>query len=60
MDQINQRKIKIIDNVYITKLLLKSDDDGEINGESPPLSSGTLTPEEQVVKEQETVKGAFE
>ncbi len=61
MDQINQRKIKIIDNVYITKLLLKSeDDDGDINGEAPPLSSsGTLTPEEQVGKEQEAVKGAF-
>ena len=61
MDQINQRKIKIIDNVYITKLLLKSeDDDGDINGEAPPLSSsGTLTPEEQVGKEQEEVKGAF-
>src|SRR5919206_1719935 len=25
MDQVNQRKIKIIDNIYITKLLLKSD-----------------------------------
>ena len=61
MDQINQRKIRIIDNVYITKLLLKSeDDDGDINGEAPPLSSsGTLTPEEQVGKEQEEVKGAF-
>ena len=61
MDQINQRKIKIIDNVYITKLLLKSeDDDGDINGKAPPLSSlGTLTPEEQVGKEQEAVKGAF-
>jgi succinate dehydrogenase/fumarate reductase flavoprotein subunit len=61
MDQINQRKIKIIDNVYITKLLLKSeDDDGDINGKTPPLSSsGTLTPEEQVGKEQEAVKGAF-
>ncbi|TLX88028.1 MAG: FAD-dependent oxidoreductase [Thaumarchaeota archaeon] len=61
MDQINQRKIKIIDNVYITKLLLKSqDDDGDINGKARPLSSsGTLTPEEQVAKEQEAVRGAF-
>jgi succinate dehydrogenase / fumarate reductase, flavoprotein subunit len=61
MDQINQRKIKIIDNVYITKLLLKSqDDDGDISGKARPLSSsGTLTPEEQVGKEQEAVKGAF-
>jgi succinate dehydrogenase / fumarate reductase, flavoprotein subunit len=55
MEQVNQRKIKIIDNVYITKLL-KSDDDSDINGERPPLSSATQ--EEQVVKEEE-VKGAF-
>jgi len=61
MEQINQRKIKIIDNVYITKLLLKSqEDDGDINREAPTLSSsGTLTPEEQVGKEQEAVKGGF-
>jgi succinate dehydrogenase / fumarate reductase, flavoprotein subunit len=31
MEQVNQRKIKMIDNVYIMKLL-KSDDDGEVNG----------------------------
>jgi succinate dehydrogenase / fumarate reductase, flavoprotein subunit len=50
MEQVNQRKIKIIDNVYITKLLLKS-----------PLSSSTAaTQEEQVMKEEEAaVKGAF-
>ncbi|MFL6403012.1 MAG: FAD-dependent oxidoreductase [Nitrososphaeraceae archaeon] len=62
MDQVNQRKIKIIDNVYITKLLLKSEsgDDGDINGQRPPLSSSTTaTPEEQVVKKQEAVKGAL-
>ena len=61
MDQVNQRKIKIIDDVYITKLLLKSqEDDGDINSEASPLSSsGTLTPEEQVGKEQEAVNGAF-
>ncbi|MFL6523945.1 MAG: FAD-dependent oxidoreductase [Nitrososphaera sp.] len=62
MDQVNQRKIKIIDNVYITKLLLKSEsgDDGDINGQRPPLSSSTTaTPEEQVVKKQEAVKGTF-
>jgi succinate dehydrogenase / fumarate reductase, flavoprotein subunit len=53
MEQVNQRKIKMIDNVYITKLLLKSEsgDDGDINGQRPPLSSSTTgTPEEQVVK----------
>src|ERR687890_2511292 len=58
MEQVNQRKIEIIDNVYITKLLLKSDSGGNINGErsSPLSSSATTTQEEQVVKE---VKGAF-
>jgi succinate dehydrogenase flavoprotein subunit len=61
MDQVNRRKIKIIDDIYITKLLLKSqEDDGDINGEAPPLSSsGTSIPEEQLEKEQEAVKGAF-
>ncbi|MFZ0326092.1 MAG: FAD-dependent oxidoreductase [Nitrososphaeraceae archaeon] len=59
MEQVNQRKIKIIDNVYITKLLLKSDDN-DIDGERLPLSSATATQEEQVVKEeQEAVRGAF-
>jgi succinate dehydrogenase/fumarate reductase flavoprotein subunit len=62
MDQVNQRKIKIIDNVYITKLLLSDDVNGKI---LPPLSSlsssATATLEEPVVKEeeQEVVKGAF-
>jgi succinate dehydrogenase / fumarate reductase, flavoprotein subunit len=62
MDQVNQRKIKIIDNVYITKLLLSDDVNRKI---LPPLSSlsssATATPEEPVVKEeeQEVVKGAF-
>src|ERR671920_1120663 len=55
MEQVNKRKIKVIDNVYITKLL-KSDDDGDdVNGERP-LSS-TATQEEEVVKEE--VKGAL-
>src|ERR671933_823910 len=38
IEQVNQRKIKIMDNVYITKLL-KSDSndssDGDVNGERP-------------------------
>ena len=61
MEQVNQRKIKIIDNVYITKLLLLKSDDVKIER----LSSSTLTsarPEGQVVKEEEqeaAVKGAF-
>src|ERR671914_2946626 len=50
MEQVDKRKIKVIDNVYITKLL-KSDDDGDdVNGERP-LSS-TATQEEEVVKEE--------
>ena len=50
MEQVNKRKIKVIDNVYITKLL-KSDDDGDdVNGERS-LSS-TATQEEEVVKEE--------
>src|SRR5919199_576226 len=50
MEQVNQRKIKIVDNVYITKLLLKS-----------PLSSSTAaTQEEQLMKEEkEAIKGAL-
>jgi succinate dehydrogenase / fumarate reductase, flavoprotein subunit len=66
MDQVNQRKIKIIDNVYITKLLLKSDGGGgddDVNGERRQRlssSSATARQEEQEVKEQEAaVKGAF-
>src|SRR5919106_718179 len=61
MDQVNQRKINIIDSVYITKLL--KSDDGDITRERPrPLSSSaTVIQEEQVVKKEEqgTVKGAF-
>lgn len=66
MEQVNQRKIKIIDNIYVTKLLLKSDgggddDDGDDykSRESSLSSSATATPEVQVVKEQEAIKGAF-
>src|SRR5919112_5822635 len=50
MEQVNKRKIKVIDNVYITKLLESDDDGADVNGERP-LSS-TATPEEEVVKEQ--------
>src|SRR5919112_3816696 len=70
MEQVNQRKIKIIDNVYITKLLLTSDSDGgddDLDRERPSSSAtGTATTriEEQVVNEEEeeeqnAVKGAF-
>src|ERR671910_288689 len=46
MEQVNQRKIKIIDNVYITKLL-KLDD---VNGEGPPGGGKEREGEEEVVK----------
>jgi succinate dehydrogenase / fumarate reductase flavoprotein subunit len=60
MEQANQRKIKIIDSIFVTKLLLKSDDANRVRSPSPlsPLSS--TGPEEQVVKEEEEeIKGAF-
>ncbi|HEU0144874.1 MAG TPA: FAD-binding protein [Nitrososphaera sp.] len=50
MEQVNKRKIKVIDNVYITKLLESDDDDDDdVNGERP-LSSTAIP--EQVVKEE--------
>jgi succinate dehydrogenase / fumarate reductase, flavoprotein subunit len=57
MEQVNQRKINVIDNVYITKLILKSDVDVNRERSSSLSSSATARSEEQVVKEQ--VKGAF-
>jgi succinate dehydrogenase / fumarate reductase, flavoprotein subunit len=57
MEQVNRRRINVIDNVYITKLLLKSDDDVNRERSSSLSSSATARSEEQVVKEQ--VKGAF-
>jgi succinate dehydrogenase / fumarate reductase, flavoprotein subunit len=60
MEKVNQRKIKIIDNVYITKLLLKSYDNDVIRERPQPLSSSataTAIQEEQVTKEE--VRGAF-
>jgi succinate dehydrogenase / fumarate reductase, flavoprotein subunit len=53
MEQVRQRKIKIIDNVYITKLILISDDVGK------ERSGATVTPEEPVSKEREAINGAF-
>ena len=50
MDQVQQRKIDIIDNVYITKLL-KSDD---VNGKGPPVEE-----KERGEGEEEVVKGAL-
>ncbi|HEX6028130.1 MAG TPA: FAD-binding protein [Nitrososphaeraceae archaeon] len=64
MEQVNQRKIKIIDNVYIMKLLLTSDGGGgDVDREKPSSATTTTTRiEEQVVNEEEeqnAVKGAF-
>jgi succinate dehydrogenase/fumarate reductase flavoprotein subunit len=53
MEQVNQRKIKIIDNVYILKLILDSD---YTNRER---SAATVTLKESVTKEQEVISGGF-
>ena len=58
MDQVNQRKIKMIDNVYITELLLETD------GDDANRERSAAQPEEQVtnvqeVKGREEIKGAF-
>ena len=53
MEQVRQRKINIIDNVYIAKLILISND------VSKERSGATVTPEVPVSKEREVVKGAF-
>ena len=65
MEQVNQKKIKIIDNVYIAKLLLEADGNNDVaNGER--LSSSSESPKEQLQNEQDEVgerlkaiKGAF-
>jgi succinate dehydrogenase / fumarate reductase, flavoprotein subunit len=60
MEQVMQRKIKIIDSIFVMKLLLKSDD--YANRKRSPLSlssSPTVGLEKQVVKEEEEIKGAF-
>jgi len=58
MDQVNQRKIKVMDNIYVTKLL-KSDigDGGELLQEEP-LSS-TATEQQKADMPKEEVKGAL-
>ena len=58
IEQVNQRKIKIIDNVCITELLLKScgDDDANRERSSQHEEQVTNRQEEEV---QEHIKGAF-
>ena len=50
MEQVNNRKIKVIDNVYITKLLKSNDNGDDVNGEKRTLLS--TAPPEEVVKEE--------
>ena len=57
MEQVNQRKIKIIDNIYITELLLKSG--GDANRERSSQPEVQLANEQQEVKRREEIKGAF-
>jgi len=63
MEQVNQRKIKIIDNVYIMKLLSMKSDGDDTNRERLSSSSSRGQAEEQVPneqeQEQEKIKGAF-
>jgi len=61
MEQVNQRKIKMIDNVYITELLLETnvnDDDATREG-SAAQPEDQETNEQQEVKGREQIKGAF-
>ena len=55
MEQVNERKIKVIDNIYITKLL-KSNDDGDDGGGDDDVNGGrtlsSTAPSEEVVKEE--------
>lgn len=58
MEQIDQRKIKIIDNVCITKLLLNSESDDRKNGKRR-ISSSTVATQEQVDVITVGIRGAF-
>jgi succinate dehydrogenase / fumarate reductase flavoprotein subunit len=53
LEQVNQRKIRIIDNVYVTKIILKS---GDRNIEK---SKASAAPEEPIAKDLKAVKGGF-
>jgi succinate dehydrogenase/fumarate reductase flavoprotein subunit len=62
MEQVNQRKIKIIDNVYIMKLLLLNSDGDDANRERLSSSSkaqGVAQVPNEQEQEQEKIKGAF-
>ncbi|MFL6347450.1 MAG: FAD-binding protein, partial [Nitrososphaeraceae archaeon] len=58
MEQANRRKIKMIDNVYITELLLKSGS-GDANRDRSAAQPEEQAANEQEVKGREEIKGAF-
>jgi succinate dehydrogenase/fumarate reductase flavoprotein subunit len=53
MEQVNQRKIKMIDNVYITELLLETN----VNDDNATREGSAAQPEDQETSEQQEVKG---
>ena len=59
MEQVNQRKIKIMDNVYITELLLEAEGDDANRERSVAQPEEQATNEQQEVKGREEIKGAF-
>ncbi|MFL6478899.1 MAG: FAD-binding protein [Nitrososphaera sp.] len=59
MEQVNRRKIKIIDNVYITKLLPKLDDNVNAERSSWLLSSSSSSSPAEARPKEEQIKGAF-
>src|ERR1041384_3464719 len=59
MEQVNQRKIKMIDNVYITKLLLQTDGDDADRERSGAQVKKQVTNEQQELRGGEEIKGAF-
>ncbi len=59
MEQVNQRKIKMIDNVYITELLLEAEGDDANRERSAAQLEEQATNEQQEVKGREEIKGAF-
>ncbi len=59
MEQVNQRKIKMIDNVYITELLLEAEGDDANRERSAAQLEEQATNEQQEVIGREEIKGAF-
>src|ERR1051326_2572915 len=56
MEQVNQRKIKMIDNVYITKLLLQTDGDDADRERSGAQVKKQVTNEQQELRGREEIK----